>query len=383
MINLGLSSAELAAFQKSLITGYNMKTTVQILDLNHNYITDATDMLQDGQVNHSFWDAISYSATLTLLDPDNLTGFDTDSPSDNALYADRMIRIIVSVYSELLPRWVSVPVFCGPVTKLSRDDAILSVECQGKESLSAEPAICWGAHTWRKGTKITSLVQDLMHRYAGESKFDFPNWTTKTAKDMSITAESVPWRSARGVQGSRHYRQLFYDGRGYLRFRSTPTYPAYTFTEASLLSVPKLDYNTAEIKNLAYVKGAKPEKKPQIRAWRFLPVNHPSSAQRLGRNGVRRILAEIVEDSSLTTQAQADQAAEDTLASISTAAVGFDFDAFPIYHLEPGDLFHLSTRDISMNLRLSEFSIPLKAGNPMSVGTNRKVSINRARIRRR
>lgn len=383
MISLGLSSADLAAFQKSLITGYNMKTTVQILDLEHKYITDASDMLQDGQVNHTFWEPISYSATLTLLDPDNLTGFDTDSPSDNALYADRMIKIVISIYSELLPRWVDVPVFCGPVTKVSRDDAILSVECQGKESLAATPAICWSSRTYWKGTLITSVVKDVMKRFAGETKFDFPNWTAKLPKNHSVYTETIPWQFARSVQGSRHYRQLFYDGRGVLRFRSTPTGTMYTFGEPALLSVPKLEYDTAAIKNAAYVKGAKPEKKPQIKAWRFLPAGDASSPQRLGRNGVRRILAEIIEDSTLTTQAQADRAAEDTLASISTSAVGFDFDAFPIYHLEPGDVFHLQTRDVSMNLRLTEFSIPLKAGNPMSVGTNRKVSINRARLRRK
>lgn len=384
MINLGLNATDLDAFQQSLITGYNMKTTVQILDLNHKYITDASDMLQDGQVNHSYWDAITYSATLTLMDPDNLTGFDTDSPSDNALYADRMIKIVVSIYSELLPRWVSVPVFCGPVTKLSRDDAILSVECQGKESLGAEPAVCWGSHTYRKGTLITSLVHDVMSKYSGETRFDLPSWPhTKIAKDHSVTQTSVPWRFVRWVVGSRHYRQVFYDGRGYLRLRNAPSKPVYTFGESSLLSVPKLDYNTGSIKNMAYVKGATPEKKPQITAWRMLPGSNPSSAFSLGRNGVHRHLAEIVDDSSLTTKAQAEKAAADTLASISTAAIGFDFDAFPIYHLEPGDMFHLSTRDISMNFRLAQFSLPLKAGNPMSVGLNRKVSINRARIRRK
>jgi hypothetical protein len=186
MINIGLSSADHNLFQQSLITGYQLKVTVLILDLNHRYITDVSDQFVDGQVNHSFWEPLSYSATLTLLDPDNLTGFDTDSPSDNALYSDRMIKIVYSVWSELLPQWVDVPVFCGPVTKVSRDDAILSVEASGKESLAMDPVVAWGSHTYVKGTKITSLVRDLMARYCGETRFDFPGWTARTARPFSV-----------------------------------------------------------------------------------------------------------------------------------------------------------------------------------------------------
>jgi hypothetical protein len=244
--------------------------------------------------------------------------------------------------------------------------------------------MAWYSRTYRKGTLITSGVRDVMSRYAGETRFDLPSWTTKTSHDMSMTTESNIWGFARGAfQGSRNVRHLFYDGRGVLRFRGTPTRPIFTFTETHLVSVPKLDYNHAEVKNTAYIKGAQPEGKPQIRAWKFLPASHPSSSVSLGRNGVRRYLVEMIEDSSITTQAQAEDQSWETLNSISTTAVGFDFDSFPIPHLEPGDIFHLSTRDVSINLRTTEFSIPLKAGNPQSNGTTRKLSANKARLRRR
>jgi hypothetical protein len=322
VISLGLSSADLALFQRSLITGYNLKVTVQILDLNHRYITDVSSLLVDGQVNHSYFEAISYSATMTLMDPDNLVGFDTSSPSDNALYADRMIKIVYSVYSDLLPRWVDVPIFTGGVTKVTRDDAILSVECQGKEALWSAPAVTWAARTYAKNSLLTTTIRDVMARYTGETRFDFPNWTNKLSRDFSVTQETVPWDFARSLQGSRTVRQLFYDGRGVLRLRGAP-------------------------------------------------------------NGVRRQLAEIIEDDNITTQAQADAQAEQTLASISVTNVGFDFDSFPIPHLEPGDIFHLSTRDASINLRAVEFSIPLRAGTSQSNGTTRKLSANSARLRRK
>lgn len=382
MISLGLSSADLALYQRSLIEGYNLKVTVQILDLNHRYIADVSSLLIDGQVNHSFTEAVSYSATLTLLDPDNLVGFDTFSPSDNALYADRMIKIVYSVYSDLLPRWVDCPIFTGGVTKVTRDDAILSVECQGKEALWSAPAVAWAAKTYPKGMLLTAAIRDVMARYTGETRFDFPNWADKLARNYSVTQETVPWDFALSLQGSRWVRQLFYDGRGVLRMRVPPSVPAFTFTESHITTVPKLDYDHAAVKNLAYVKGATPDGKPQIRSWRYLSGTSASGNVTLGRNGVHRFLAEVVEDDLVTTQAQADDRAQSVLDSISVTSVGFDFDSFPIPHLEPGDVFALSTRDASINLRAMENSIPLKAGVAQTNGTLRRLSANRARLRR-
>jgi len=381
MISLGLSSADLALYQRSLITGYSLKVTVQILDLNHRYITDVSSMLIDGQVNHSFSEAISYSGTAILLDPDNLVGFDTSSPSDNAIFADRMIKIVYSVYSDLLPRWVDCPIFCGPVTHVDRDDAILNIEFQGKEALWNDPAVAWASKTYAKGTLRTAAIRDVMARYTGETRFDFPNWTDKITRDYAIVGESVPWAFALDLQGSRTTRQLFYDGRGVLRLRGAPTVPAFTFTEDHITSVPKFGYD--QPKNLALVKGATPDGKPRIQAWHLAPTTNPASAVSLGRNGVRRHLIEVVEDDSVDTQAKAEALAEETLQSIMITNVNFDFDSFPIPHLEPGDVFLLSTRDASVNLRAVEFSIPLKAGVAQSNGTTRKLAANKSRLRRK
>ena len=293
-------------------------------------------MLLDGQVNHTFGDAVSYTATLTLLDPDNLISFDTSSPSDNALYADRMIRIIYSVSSEILPRWVDVPIFCGPVTKVDRDDAVLSVECQGKEALVSPPMMAWTTRNYRKGQKLTAVVRDALAVVGGETKFDLPEWPNTLPKDYGLMPESGLWTFVRTRVGSRTVRHLFYDGRGVCRLRGSPTRPVFTFTEAHLLSVPKLNYNHADIRNGVRVRGATPEGKPQITRTRGIPGNDPSGAITLGRNGVNRHLIEIIEDSSLMTQAEVDAQAEQSLDSLRVSNVGFDFDSFPIPHLEPG-----------------------------------------------
>jgi hypothetical protein len=383
VLSLGLSTADQKLFDASLSTGYNLKVTVQILDLNHRYLHDASPQLIDGQVNFSYWEPITYSASLTLLDPDNLTGFDTSSPSDNALYADRMIRIVYSVHSDLLPRWVDCPIFCGPVTKVKRDDAILSIECQGKESLYSEPTLAWSAKTYAKGTLLTTAIRDVMAAKGGETRFEFPGWTTTLAKDYSLTPESVPWTFVLALAGHRSVRHLYYDGRGVLKLRDGQTTPSWTFSEDRLLSVPKLDYNHAEIRNTVLFKGGTPTGKPQITARAYLPDPDPSSPKALGINGVRRYLAgDPVEDTSVMTQTAANARAQSVLASLALANIGFDFDSFVVPHMEPGDTIHLSTRDTSVNLRMSEYAIPLKAGNPQSNGLIRKLSVNKARLRR-
>jgi hypothetical protein len=377
VINVGLSSADLALFQKSLITGYQVKITVQILDLNHTYLADVSTKLLGGQVNKSFWDTVTSGATLELLDPDNQTGFDTTNPSEGALYADRMIRIVYSVISETLPRWVDVPIFCGPVVKVSRDDAVLQVECQGKESLYVAPQMTWYTHTYPTTQKLVSALKDLMGTKGGETKFDFPEWARSLKKAYSLKVETPTWDAAQSMVGSRLIHQLFYDGRGVLKLRTCPTTPNFTFTEHWLTSVPKLVFDSDAIRNTVRVKGGTPTGKPQIIANAELPASDSSSSTALGRKVgsslKKRRLVELVEDSDEMTQSGANATAQETLESLDLQNITFDFDSFPNPLMEPGDVFAIATRDFGRNLRAKIFSIPLKAGEPQANGTYRRL----------
>jgi len=382
MISLGLTAAEQALYELSLFTGYNLKVTVQILDLAHRYITDVSSQLVDGQVNNSRTDEVNSSASLTLLDPDFVSGFDTSSPSDGALYADRMIRIVYSVSSELLPKWVDCPIFCGPVIKVTRDDAIVSVECQGKEALGVDPTLFFTSKTYKKGEKVSSVLIDAAKKI-GETKFDIDG-SRKLASDKSIKIDTVPWTFLQSIAGSKNLRQLWYDGRGVLRLRDRPTKPVFVFTEPTLKSVPKLDYNAADIKNTAYVRGADPAgKTKQLTAKRYLPSSHPASPAALGRNGTKRYMVEIVDDDTLKTQKAVNTAADDLIDTLKTQLMGFDFDSFVFPHLEQGDVVALSTRDVSINLTLDQYAIPLLAEGAQSNGVIKKVSANATRIRRK
>jgi hypothetical protein len=391
MINLGLSSADLKLFQTSLFTppGYDLKVTVQILDLNHNYLADVSRLLIGGQVNKSFWDIVTSGATLELMDPDNQVGFDTVNPSEGAIYADRMIRIVYSVFSPLLPRWVDVPLFCGPVVKVSRDDAILSLECQGKESLYVAPEMAWAPRVYPKGTRLTSCIKELLGVRGGETRFDLPEWDRTIKKDYTLLTETPIWDMARKLVGSRLIHQLFYDGRGYLRLRNGPTAPIFTFTEDHLTSVPKLAFDSAAIRNTVRVLGGTPTgTTSQITANAHLPASDPSSSTSLGRkltNGtlVKRYLVELIEDGDIGSKDEAQTEANETLDSLDLQNITFDFDSFPIPHLEQGDVFAATTRDFARNLRAKEFSIPLIGGNSQSNGTYRRLVPTRRTSRKK
>jgi hypothetical protein len=380
MINLGLSSAELKLFQESLYQppGYQLKVTIQILDLNHNRLADVSSRLLDGQVNKSFWDIVTSNAQISLMDPDNQVGFDTVNPSEGALYMDRMIKIVYSVYSDRLPKWVDVPLFCGPVTDVNRDDAILNIECQGKESFYVAPSMAWTTKTYPTSMKLVTAVKDLLGTKGGETKFDLPEWTRTLRKDYSLKVETPIWDKARDFVGSRLVHQLFYDGRGYLRLRNCPTSPTFTFTEPHITSIPKIGFKTEEVRNTARVLGATPEGKAQIIASAELPSSDASSSTSLGRGNpiVKRRLVERVEDPDLKTQAAAEAQADETLESVSLENVTFDFDSFPIPHLEQGDVFAIATRDFGRNLRAKQFTVPLKPSDsaPQTNGTYRRLT---------
>lgn len=379
MINIGLSSADLKLFQKSLYTGYNVKITVQILDLNHAYISDVSSKLLGGQVNKSFWDVVTSNASFELLDPDNQVGFDTINPSEGAIYADRMVRIVYSVFSDLLPRWVDVPIFCGPVVKVSRDDAILSVECQGKESLYVSPEMAWSPTTYPKGTRLITAVRSLLGTKGGETKFDLPEWTRTIKKDYSLKTETPIWDMVRNLVGSRLIQQAFYDGRGYFRLRNCPTAPTFTFSQDWITSIPKLAFDSDAIRNTVRVRGATPTGKSQITSNAHLPAADASSSTSLGRklaNGtlVKRYLVELVDDPIIDTQKEADAKAKETLNSLDLQNITFDFNSFPVPHLEQGDVFQIVTGDFSRNLRAKQFSIPLKLQEPQSNGTYRRLT---------
>lgn len=373
-------------FTASLSTHHSVKVTVQVLDLAHNYVGDLTSYLIDGQVNIDASAEVTRSLTAEFRDPDGRTHLDSTSPADGALYYDRMLRVVYSVKSALLPRWVDVPIFCGPITKMARTADQINVEAQGKESLVMPPVAAFMGHTYGKGWGRAGLVMEIMRTYGGETKFTYPSFTGTTPGPVVIQPESDIWATVKGVNGSFATRQLFYDGRGVLVMRNTPMTSSYTFRTGvggNVTSIPTLNFDLSEARNVSIVKGAIPKgKKNPVQGVAGLPATHPLNHYKMGRSGKPRVLLDAFSDENAKTEAQAKSVATARVNALALQSVDVQFDALVVPHLEPMDLFILHTPDFAVGARYTRATIPFTS--PVgAVGYLAKAKPNTARIRRK
>lgn len=383
MIPLGLSSAEQAKFHAKLKDSHSIHVTVQVLSLEGSRLEDISDMLLDGQVDIDADADVTRSCSLTILDPRRSTSFDSDSPATGALFLDRMVRIVYSVNVPTIG-WVDAPIFTGPVVKLDRTDDILNIEAQGKEVLAM--GAVWSPMTFKKGANRAEVIETILRRRAGETKFSFPEFPHRLPRDLSVGRQSVPWLVAKMVARSMD-KQLFYDGRGTARLRRLPGNPSFDFrsgTDGALVTQPQVAYGSDNVKNLVWVKGGVPRgEKKAIQTWLAAPRSHPLSPVRLGRNGVPRYLLETVENTNIRSLAEAKQVAKTRLGVLLAQHVDVTFDCLPIPHVEPMDMYRLATPEFAMSFRMRQASIPLTTGSAMSMGYLRRVALKRRGATRR
>lgn len=386
MISLGISASSLRSLNSYMTSSHDLRVVVQILDLNHKFISDVTPHFIDGQVNIDRSAEIVRSLTVSFFDPLHRMGLDAYSPSDGALFVDRML----AVYYIISPpgsdtEWV-IPVFTGPITKLDRDWTTVSVECQGKEVLSLSPS--WVAKTYKKGALKVSVIKDLL-QLTGETKFTLPTGTTsRTTTAIAVSNESKPWELAKNLAAGMGY-QLFYNGRGVATMRPWPRTPSWTYydegTGASVMTKPQVGYDVSKLINAVIVQGVvvKGKKKSPLIYKKYAPKSHPLNPYALGRNGVGRFLFTTIKDDNINSVAEADAVASDTLERGLIEAVTASFDAYPIPHLEEGDVYRLDTGEFATTARLNQMAIPLSAGGKSTIGYLRNVSRpNKRTIRR-
>lgn len=372
MIPLGLSSASLRALNAALATHHEIRVRVSILTLSGAYSADLSSALLDGQVNVDSSADVTRSASLTLLDPNRSLSIDSNSPSDSALFMDRLVRINYGVV--VSGAWVDVPVFTGPITKLSRTGDTLSVEASGMESLAQTPA--WHPLNLRKGTRKTDAIRLILSERAGETTFAIPTMGSRLPKPLSLGPQDIPWKVARSIATGLGC-QLFYDGHGTCRLRQWPGTSVYTVQPAAMMSPLQLAYSPATA-NAVQVIGATPKgAKAPITYSTVAPASHPLSPQALGRNGVPRYLPAFVQDDTIRSVAEAKVVADHQLSQGLLEAVTASLDVLPLPHLEPGDVVTAYTDEGHVTFRLSSFSLPLTTGGSMSVGYLRNVSPKR------
>jgi hypothetical protein len=380
VIPLGLSASGLAQLNTALASSHSISISVYVLNMAGAKMADLSQRFLDGQVNVNATADVTRSCTLSLLDPERSLQFDSDSPSDGAIYVDRMIQVNYSVRSPTMSQ-VTIPVFTGPLVKMARTDDVVNLEAQGKESLGM--GMVWSPRTYTKGWRKVDVIMSILQTRAGETKFSFPELAEQLPGNYSIGRENTPWGVAKNVATGMGLH-LFYDGRGVARLERYPQTSAFHFKTGdggTVMTTPDVTYSTENLKNTILVKGAVPKGgKTPIEYAAFAPASHPLSPWRLGRNGIPRYLVEIIENSSVTSLATARELAERVLRDRLLQEVEVKFDALPIPHLEESDVVRVYTDEFNNAFRLNEFSIPLTTKGLMSVGYRNRVSVQNSKL---
>lgn len=382
MYPLGLSAPEWKAYTAALTGNHSIRVGVSVLTLDHGRVGRLDHRIVAGQVNGDDSGSVTRSATVQFFDPDHSLAFDSDSPADGALYADRMLQITYGIRPNVDgATWVDVPVITGPVVKFERSAEIVDVEIQGKELLAMGAA--WRTQTYKKGTPKRDVILSVMQG-EGERFFALPEFASRLPSDRSIARSTVPWEFAKAIARSTG-RQLYYDGAGRLRMRTPSSRSVFTFAAGAggtILTPPKVAFTIENVRNIVQVIGGVPKgQKKKIRYALAADRSHPLSPWRLGRNGQPRYLLETIEDSAIRSQAEARRVAQATLTNRLLQNVEVAYDAMVVPHLDPGDHIGTKTADFAVTSRLGTFTIPLTVDGRMSVGYMRRQKIRRDRIR--
>lgn len=371
-------------FEQQLRATHKLRTTLSVTDLNGKHPSDISARLLDGQVNIDTTAETSRQLSLTFDDPTHSLALDSSSPSDGALFTDRMLAVELGIYVESIAKWVDVPVFVGPLVTMQRDGGQVQVSCLGKEHLAS--SMMWRPMTLKKGMHLDDAIRAILRERAGETRFAIPKTSRKLPKALSLGRTSIPWVEARKLASVCGW-QLYYDGAGVCRARREPSTSLFTFDSSLVLSDASVTYDLANVRNTVWVKGHKHQKKhakgkpPLISVSATAGRSHALSPWSLGRTGAPRYLVELIEQDNIRSRANAQHLARQTLSKLLVESVSASFDSLPVPHLDPLDVVSLKTDDVSVRFSLRQASIPLTHSGSMSVGSLKNVRPSRKAIR--
>lgn len=367
MIPLGLSATDQALFERGLCDDHEIDLRVTILDLEHSPMGIANGRVLSGQVDIDTNSDVDRSLAIELLDTDNSLALADTTPTQVGINQSRMVQVEYGVKSAWLPRWVWVPVFCGPITTVKRSGDTVAITAHGKESL------LMGAVSrnlkWPKGSRRTDVIRGLLQA-GGETRLEIAARTEKTTVDTIIAPVDALWPRAQGWVRSLGSVRLGYDGRGYAKLSPINPQPVWAFKGGeggSLLTQPDITGDTSNLRNIVVVNGQDKNNKP-VQGVAMLPDSHPFSSRNLGRNGMPRWVREDITGDGISSNAEATALAAAKLNEFNQAAIDAQFNALVIPHLEPWDNVSVVDQHRTWSLPLQKYSIPLTPDGQMTVG---------------
>lgn len=370
MIPIGLSVQEQQAFNDSLVEDHEMRVRVLILDMDHGVKGELSGRVIDGQVDIDATQDIQRSVSMTILDPENSLGIDTDTPESAGAMASSMVQVFYGVRSQRMRKWVDVPIFTGSITSTDRRGEMVTLTGHSKESILMGPSNFNVSHA--KGTRKTRVLSDLLGA-TGEVRRSIPDLPEQITTASVVASKEAIWPRAKAIAASlAGGYQLVYDGLGVARLVPKTANVSWHYLpgdRGSVLTKPVFAADTAEIKNVIVVTGGTPAgAKARVAAVAHAPASHPFSSTSMGRGGKPRFLREDIEDESITTVQAAQAIASDRLWERLGAASTATFDALVIPHIEPWDRVRLADDGYTTTFTQAKYSIPLTPDGRMTVG---------------
>lgn len=392
---LGLTAAQEDIYFAALTSSHQIRVRVRVLDRDEQAIADLYPQILSGAVQYDTSQDVTRSLSIQFLDPSNKLHFDATNPSDGALFADNFIAVDYGVWVADLNRWVDCPVFCGPLTRFTRNGPVVDVEAQGKETLGLDPHLATRHFVIRKGTSVKTAIKKVMGEF-GEKRFSLDMITGRLVHNRSVVTGEQPWQVCVGGSEDGHGNRkpplmaragnsfyLFYDGRGVLTARRRNSKVVFTFKhDKHLTSVPGYEYDVLSFRNHAIVRGGKGKNATKKAHGIYtLPAAHPLSPYALRRNGVGRFLTIIYDADNLKTDKACRDKARQLVESTAYQGVTATFDCLPVPVLEELDSVRLDMGSYHMQFKMSQWTLPLVATDAMSVGYTKHVRPRRHKKR--
>ena len=386
MLNLGLSTSDRKKYHADLAASHPMQLTVLILDNEETPVSgNVAPMILEGQIDGQavkidrwgirfteFDDpCILHTLTMRLFDPGYQLRFDSSNPGDAALYLDRMVKVTRSDYSPSLGRWVHCPMFLGPVSEMSRENDVVTVTAQSKESLAS--------HQWNKTrnigpAQVTDLIKVLLTQ-TGEpsSRQAIPDLPNRVSAALTLLREArlfvKAYWLAEGIGA-----HLYYDANGVARLATSKS-SVFEFNGSNILGFPSRTYGTGDLVNtVRVVVGDGTGQRNKFDVTAELPDYYPTSSKSLQRNFVRQYRMLTIQDDQIRTAAEAKERARTELLQRADTVAGTEFDALCVPDLELWDVVTVKLEGKVSVDQVTAFSKPLTADGVMSVGHTRLVA---------
>lgn len=392
MIELGLTKAEAAAYERALRSDHRVRLEVEILDSNERRVTNLSfpeNRVLGGQVDVDVDSEVTRQLSLEILDPERRLPFVPKNAAQGGVFAENMLAVKYCVEVLETDMWVEVPVFRGPISLYNHGGNVVLLEGLGKETLGLHPHVLNQGFTLRKGLPIDDAIKRVMWK-VGERRFDIPPLAgMRLPRDYVAMPGQEPWRLVVGGEDevteggsgkldplitlTKEDHYAFYNGRGKLVVRRRRR-PAVFRYDDYLTQEPSLSYDVLEFRNHVRVNGAPAKgKQKAVVGEASLPAAHPLSPESLKRNGEKRYMTVTVNAPNLKTERDCKDKAADVLETVSKAGLEVSFESLVVPHLEEWDQLRVATEHGDVDFPLRQFTIPLTATETMSVGFNKRV----------